>query len=349
MARFFAGIALGLFVCVCPMYIGEVSSLATRGAGSSLAGILYNVGILVTFIVAPHLSLSMMSGIFLLVNIGFAIAFWCMPESPYFLAMQNRTDEAEDVLVKLRGKTDVSEELQIIVDSLSTSEKESAKRGGLKDIFTSRANFRALVCIMLFSVTHHFGGFFAILVYGQLIFKSMSNVISDYTLNIVIGVTQVISALLTTFLVDKLGRKPLILASGVTAAICNLVIGVYFYAMEYTCANVLSYLWVPFISAIILIFTFNCGLVCLQVILMSEMFAAEVKAIGMCLVSVSGGLLGTFGCKLYIWVAISLNYGHSLPFLFYFVIVAVCTWIICRITPETKGKSFAEIQKELGK
>lgn len=272
-----------------------------------------------------------------------------MPESPYFFVMRNRIDEAEEVLEKLRGKCDISEELQTIVDSLSKKDKQSSKSGNLKDIFTSKANFRAFLSIMLFAVTQHFGGFFTILTYGQLIFKSINNIMSDYVVNVVIGVVQLISALVTTLLVDKFGRKPLILASGVSAAICNFVIGFYFFSKEYMHADVLSVSWIPFISSLILIFTFNCGLLCLQIILMSEIFATEIKAISTCLVGVIGGLLATLGSKLYIWIAITLNYGHSLPFFVYFVVVAVCTAIILHVTPETKGKTFAEIQIELEK
>ncbi|XP_076672223.1 facilitated trehalose transporter Tret1-like [Andrena cerasifolii] len=346
-ARLVAGLVLGIFICVLPMYIGEISSPATRGAASSLVGIIYNTGILVTFIVAPHLSLSLMTGIFLAVNIAFAIACCFMPESPYFLIMRNRVDEAEDVLETLRGKADVSEELQTLVDSLSKTEKDVVKSGTLKDMLASRGNLRALIIILLFTVMHNFGGFFTILIYGQLIFKSTSNLMSDYSMNIVIGVTQVVFSFLTTFLVDKLGRKPFILASGITAAISDLMIGVFFYAEEYLNLNVQMYTWALLLSSIILIFTFNCGLVSLQIILMSEISATEVKAMGTCLVGVIGGVLSTITTKLYIWVAINLNYGHSLPFLAYSVVVAACTLILFRITPETKGTTFVEIQRDL--
>ncbi|XP_076624333.1 facilitated trehalose transporter Tret1-like [Colletes latitarsis] len=348
-ARFLAGIALGLFICVVPIYIGEVSSTDTRGAANSLLGVTYNMGILVTFIAAPQFTLSCMAGILLVASIGFVISFWFMPESPYFLVMRNRMDQAEEVLEKLRGKTNVSDEMQTIVTTLSKKGEEIVKSGTLKDIFTSRGNFRAFLIIMLFTVTHNFGGFFAIIIYGQLIFKSASNLMTDYTMNVIIGVTQVISSLVTIFLVDRLGRKPLVVVSGAIAAICNLVIGVFFYAKEYMNLNVETFSLAPFIASILLVFTFTCGLVCLQIILMSEIFAAEIKAIATCLVGVLSGVLATVGLKLYIWVAISLGYGHSLPFLAYFVVVAACTVTIYYITPETRGKTFIEIQRKLNK
>ncbi|XP_076288928.1 facilitated trehalose transporter Tret1-like [Lasioglossum baleicum] len=348
-ARFLAGFGAGLFVCVAPMYMGEISSSETRGAANALVGIVYNSGILITFVAAPHLSISFMARIFFVFNVATIFAFWFMPESPYFLVLRNRMDEAEEVLEKLRGKTDVSDELQVVIACLSKKEKGDVKSGSIKDVFSSRGHFRALVIILLFTVTHHFGGFFAIITYCQLIFKSTSNVISDYTIGVVIGVTQVISAVVTTFLVDKVGRKPLILVSGIIAALCNLVIGTFFYAKEYTSIDVQMYSLVPFIASIVSVFMFSCGLVCLQIVLMSEIFATEVKAISTCLIGVIGGLEGIVGFKLYIWVALTLGYGHSIPFLGYFVVVAVCTALIYRITPETKGKTFLEIQMKLNR
>ncbi|XP_076644175.1 facilitated trehalose transporter Tret1-like [Halictus rubicundus] len=348
-ARFLAGFGMGLFVCAGPMYIGEISSSETRGAANSLTGIAFNTGILITFVVAPYLSLSLMARIFLVFNAASICMFWFMPESPYFLVLRNRMDEAEEVLEKLRGKTDVSDELQVVIACLSTEEKGVTKSGTITDVFASRGHFRALLIILLFTVTHHFGGFFTIITYCQLIFKSTSNIINDYTIAVIIGVTQVISAVVTTFLVDKVGRKPLILVSGIVAALCNLVIGSFFYVKEYTSIDVQMYSLAPFIACIVSIFMFNCGLICLQIILMSEIFATEVKAISTCLVGVIGGLEGIVGFKLYIWVAISLGYGHSFPFLGYCAVVAVCTAIIYRITPETKGKTFVEIQRKLNR
>ncbi|XP_031834074.1 facilitated trehalose transporter Tret1-like isoform X2 [Nomia melanderi] len=348
-ARFIAGFATGLFVCVAPMYIGEISSPSTRGAANSLIGIVYNTGILVTFIVAPYLTLSFTARVFFVFNVAAVVAFWFMPESPYFLVLRNRMEDAEGVLEKLRGKTDVSEELQTVIDSLSREEKGAAKTGSMSEVFTSRGNFMAFLSILLFSVTHHFGGFFTLIIYGQLILKTTSTAITDYTMNVIIGVTQVVASFVTIILVDKLGRKPLILVSGVLAALSNLVIGVFFYAKDYTSLDLQAYSLAPFIASIVLVFTFSCGLVCLQIILMSEIFATEVKAVSTCLVGVLGGVQGVVGCKLYIWVAITLGYGHSLPFLGYFVVVAICTAVIYRITPETKGKTFVEIQKKLNK
>ncbi|KYN02687.1 Facilitated trehalose transporter Tret1 [Cyphomyrmex costatus] len=345
-AKLMGGLCLGQYMCVFTMYIGEIASPSTRGAGGAANTITFNLGILGMFIVAPYLSISTAAAIWLTVSIGFTIAFCFMMESPYYLAMKGKMDEAEEALEKLRGKMDVSEELQVIVESLC--DEKQRRTGGIRLLLTERASCRAFIIINLITITHHIGGFFMIIAYGQLLFKSAQlEIVSDHTANVVIGVVQVVSATITIFLVDKLGRKPLILFSGLIAAASNFVIGVFFYAKDYLNADMSAYSAVLLIAAMLLVFAFNCGLLPMQMIMMSEMFATEIKALATCLLAVTSGCFSVIAAKAYILVAVTWNYGHSVPYLAFFVIVTVCTALILRLSPETKGKTFVQIQKEL--
>lgn len=345
-AKLMGGLCLGQFMCVFTMYIGEIASPSTRGAGGAASMIMFNLGILGMFIVVPYLSISTTAAVWLAVSIIITIAFWFVPESPYYLAMTGKTDEAEAALEKLRGKMNVSEELQVIVESVSNDKQR--KTGGVRELLTARASRRAFIIINLVTLTQHVGGFFMMIAYSQLLFKSAQlRMISDYTANIVIGVMQVISATITIFLVDRLGRKPLILFSGSTAAASNLVIGVFFYAKDYLKADVSAYSPALLIAAVTLVFAFNCGLQPMQMIMMSEMFATEVKALATCLLATTSGCFAVVAAKMYILVAVTWNYGYSVPYLTFFVIVTVCTTLILRLSPETKGKTFVQIQKEL--
>ncbi|XP_011640781.1 facilitated trehalose transporter Tret1-like [Pogonomyrmex barbatus] len=346
-AKLMGGLCLGQFMCVFTMYVGEIASPSTRGVGGAMSTIMFNFGILAMFIIASYLSISIAATIWLVVSVGFTIAFCFMPESPYYLVITGKTDEAETTLEKLRGKTNVSEELQMIVESMS-DEKQKQKTGGVKRLLTERASRRASIIINLITLTHYAGGFFMLIAYGQLLFKSAElQMISDHMANIMIGMVQVISATITIFLVDKLGRKPLIFFSGSTAAVSNLVIGVFFYAKDYLDVDVSAYSMVLLVAAMLLVFAFNCGLLPIQMIMMSEMFGTEVKALSTCLVATSGGCFGIIMFKVYILIAVKWNCGHSVPYLAFFVIVTVCTVLVLRLSPETKGKTFVQIQKEL--
>jgi len=344
------GLYLGQFAAAFTMYIGEIASPSTRGAVTAANVVMANFGILGTFIVAPYLSIPIMAMVWLAVSVGFTIAFWFMPESPYYLVMKNKLDDAEAALEKLRGRTDVSEDLQVIVESVSSDHKKRHQRrtGGIRKLLTSRGNRRAFIIVNLVSFTHHFGGFHMILTYGQLIFKSADlQMISDHTANIAIGVMQLSSAIGITFLVDKLGRRPLLLFSGIVVTLSNLVIGVFFYAKEYLNMDVSAYSMAMLVAAVLLVFGFNCGLIPLQGILMSEIFGTEIKALAVCLLIAGSGCIAVVSLKLYILVAITWGYGHSPPYLAFFVLVAVSTYAILRLLPETKGKTFVQIQKEL--
>lgn len=341
------GVCLGQFMCVFTMYIGEIASPSTRGAGGAASTIMFNLGIFGMFIIVPYLSISTAAAIWLTVSVGFTIAFWFMPESPYYLAMTGKTDEAEAVLEKLRGKMDVSEELQVIIESMSDG-KQQRTTGGIRELLTVRANRRAFIIINLITITHHVGGFFMMITYGQLLFKSAQlQIVSDHTANIVIGAVQVVSAAITIFLVDKLGRKPLIRFSGLIAAASDLAIGIFFYAKDYLDVDMSVYSTTLLIAAMLLVFAFNCGLLPMQMIMMSEMFATEVKALATCLLAITSGCFAVIAAKTYILVAVTWNCGHSVPYLAFFAIVTVCTTLILRLSPETKGKTFVQIQKEL--
>ncbi|XP_011175705.2 facilitated trehalose transporter Tret1 [Solenopsis invicta] len=347
LARLMGGLCLGQFMCVFTMYIGEIASPSTRGAGGTASTIMFNFGIFVMFVIGPYLSISAAAAIWLAVSVGFTITFWFMPESPYYLVMTNKIDEAEAALEKLRGKVDVLEELQTIVRSMS-DERQRRKTGGIRKLMTTRASLRAFIIINIITITHQVGGFFLLLAYSRILFKSAElQIISDHTANIMLGAIQVVSATITIFLIDKLGRKPLILFSGLIAATSNFVIGIFFYAKEYLNADVSAYSTALLIAAMLLVFAFNCGLLPMQMIFMSEMFVTEVKALATCLLATASGCFAVIAAKAYILVAVTWNYGHSVPYLAFFAIVTVCTILILHLSPETKGKTFVQIQKEL--
>lgn len=347
-ARLVAGLALGLCICVTPMYLGEISSAESRGAGGALLGIMYGVGILLAFVVVPYLTISTMAGIFLLLSLCFLVMFWFMPDSPYYLAMKGKMEEAEEVLEKLRGKTDVSEDLGVIVESLKNEEKnEAATRATLKDLFEIAANRRAFFIMFFFVVNHNFGGFLTILAFGQLIFQETANAISDHTANIIIGVAQLVSCALTIVLVDRVGRRPLIIISGIMVGLCDLAIGLFFYCKNYLELDVSSYSLVPFAASTLLVFFFNCGFTGLQIVIMSEIFAIEIKALATSVIGIFGGGFGILSCKLYIYLAITLDYGHAFPFLSASLVIWISTALMLHLLPETKGKTFAEIQRQL--
>ncbi|KAI4503922.1 hypothetical protein M0802_001325 [Mischocyttarus mexicanus] len=347
-ARFLSGITSGSGIVVAPIYLGEVSSVKTRGANGTMISIMCNLGVLVSFIIVPCLPIRISTGIFLLLPICFFVLFSIMPESPYYLAMRGRMEESEEVLQKLRGKKDVSEELTIVEEFLKKNENKKVKLWAtLKDIFTIRRHRRAFFIMFLVTFNNYFSSYIPLVIFGQLIFREMASDISDYTLNIAVGITVLISSSSTFLFVDRLGRKKLFLVSGIIVGLGNLTISSYFYAKDYFNMDVSSYYLIPTIASILSIFFCNLGFISISTIMMSEVFAIEVKVLSTCILGIIIGLFIAINEKLYTYLAISLNYGHGLPFLGFCFFMFVGTGLLYYLTPETKGKTFVEIQRKL--
>lgn len=354
-ARALVGFSLGMCLCVTPMYMGEISSTRTRGLAGASIGVMINLGVLFAYIICPYFSIVQVSGLFLVIALGFVLSFWFMPESPYYLAMVGKVEEAEMVLEKLRGRMDVSEELEVIKAGLTKSTSSDGlgirtrKSGSFKDVITGRGNRRALAISFLFLLPQHFGGYFLVLAYNEMIFKNIGMSIPSHLATIAVGVSQLISAISSGLLVDKLGRRPLIMGSGFVAGLSNAVIGGYLYAQEYAGLDLTEYSYVFLLAVLLHVFFFNFGLLSTHIVIMAEIFSTDIKGVAMSFVGVWSAIFGIISTKLYITIAVTWAVGHSLPFLAFAIVVWVSTLLILVITPETKGKSFLQIQQDLAR
>ncbi|XP_043277716.1 facilitated trehalose transporter Tret1-2 homolog isoform X2 [Venturia canescens] len=354
-ARILVGFSLGMCLCVSPMYMGEVASIRTRGLAGASIGVMINLGILFTYVVCPYLSIASVGGLLMIIALGFVFAFWFMPESPHYLAMVGRIEEAEAVLEKLRGRMDVSEELKVLKDAVPksagerSSEKGRQNRASWRDVFTGRGNRRALLIAFLFLLPQHFGGYFLVLAYNELIFKNAGMAIPSHWATIAVGISQLLSAVISGLLVDKLGRRPLILGAGLTAGLCNAVMGGYLFAQEYVGVDVEPYSVLFLLAVLVQVFFFNFGLLSIHLVIMAEVFNTEVKGVAMSIVGVCSAVFGIISSKFYITIAVTWAVGHSVPFLAFAFVVWVSTILLVMITPETKGRSFVQIQLDLNR
>ncbi|XP_012250738.2 facilitated trehalose transporter Tret1-like [Athalia rosae] len=361
-ARFIGGFSLGLGFCICPIYLGEVVSPKLRGSMGMLISIMFNSGVLFMMLVVPYVTIKASAGLCMGLVIVFLVCFSFMPESPYFLVMVGRDEEAEAVLEKLRGKTDVSEELELIKltltqrgRSLEESDTASGKRASstprkldaLRQICTVRGNRKALFIILIFVCSHHFGGFITITIYGHVVFTAMGVPIDSHICTTIVALLQSVSTVVATFLIDRLGRKPLLAVSGTISGICLVVISGYFYAMEYMDIDVSDYVMIPFSAVIVLVVAANSGVMPIQNVILSEIFDTDIKAVATCIFGVISGIISIITVKYYLMMATSWGFGQSVPFIICAIATWLCTGLLMWILPETRGKTFLQIQKDL--
>ena len=206
-ARFFAGMALGATLLVAPLYISEISPAEKRGFLVTLNQLLIVtgtlVGMIVSFEIAQHIPGSWRLMFFLggLPAIALTKAVIWIPESPRWLLQQGKRDRAEAVLRRYASESEV----QTTIDEITRAIREES--GTYRELL-SKAVRKPLVIAVMLAIIQQITGFNAVLYYGNIIFKEQTGAtaMQSFGMNVVVGATNFL-------LIDKLGRRPLLLVA----------------------------------------------------------------------------------------------------------------------------------------
>ncbi|XP_046738961.1 facilitated trehalose transporter Tret1-like [Diprion similis] len=358
-ARILAGYGVGLSMCVFPIYTGEILSKHLRGSQGAVTIVMFNAGLLFIFATGPYLGIKISAWIGLTLNIIFFVSFWFAPESPYFLVKVGKIEAAEAALEKLRGKTDVTEEIELIKATIKDkgislqdkkiSEKSvsSGKWNAVVQLFTIRGNIKAFGISMILAVMTHFSGFSGLMSFCPHIFKDMGSNMEVNNSVTSFGVIQMISGIITIGIVNRIGRRPIFFISTAVTAFCLSVIAVYFFLLDHMEVDVKPYYLIPYATIFLYVMAVNVSCITIPGIIMSEIFATDVKALASCIYAMIGGLIGFLTVKAYMLTYKIWGLGHSMPFFIYALVTAMCAIPLVRLLPETRGKTFLEIQKKL--
>lgn len=162
---------------------------------------------------------------------------------------------------------------------------------------------------------------------------------------ILIGVMQVVATFVSTIVVDKLGRRLLLLASGVVMALSTTAIGVYFYLKEQGKDNVENLGWLPVASLCLFMIMFSIGFGPVPWLMMGELFSTDVKGIAGSIAGTTNWLLAFLITKTF--KNITDGMGTDGAFWLFAGLTVVGVVFVFFAVPETKGKSLNEIQQHL--
>ena len=337
-ARLFTGLGSGLaYSNVMPMYLGEIASDKIRGSIAVTLTIMADLGVVFMYAVGPLVSISMMGWLGLLaLSIFFATFVW-MPESPYHLLSANKRDEAFKSLSKLRGHNFVQEELQLMEISVSRADKNN---GSIFQILLPDYRRRLYIILGLAAATQ-LCGCEPVLLYSQMIFSQIENgLVKSSEANMIFGITLFCTSMSTSFLIDRLGRKPLLIACGTILACTNAAIGVYFF-LKHTNVDVSRYALVPTLALMIFVIGYNIGLASTTFVLLSEIFPKNMKAVCGATYTIFSGASSFASSKLFQMAGDA--WGYDVVFLFFAFCSCLFIVFVWILIPETKGKSLSDI------
>lgn len=341
--RLIGGIGIGIASMLSPLYISEIAPANIRGRLISIYQMGIVLGILLIYFVNAWIAgmnneawnidsgWRWMFGSGLLPSLLFIFLLLNVPESPRWLAQQNRLAEAEDILRKVNGTEKAKEEMQSIRAALM--EDKDASFGVLLQPGLRYVLFIGIVLAILSQVT----GINAIMYYAPEIFKSSGDGASSALMQtVLVGVINTLFTVVAIRYVDKWGRKTLLLIGAAGMTICLALVGAAFY---------FGFNQGPLILVAILAYIafFAISLGPLTFVVVAEIFPTHVRGRAMSV------------AIFFLWVAVfavsqtfpmlQSSVGPATTFWIYMTMSVVAFFFVWRLVPETKEKSLEEIEQ----
>lgn len=338
--RLVVGLAIGLTSVAAPMYIAEVAPARIRGSMVTLFQLAITIGIVVAYGVDEGFSASgswrWMLGLAVIPGALLAFGLIPMPSSPRWLMRQGREDEARAVLEKIRAGAEVEPEIDEI-----RADVEAEGSGTWRDL-GARSLRPALSVGVGLAVFQQVTGINAVLYYAPKIFQS-AGFSSDFVAlaaTIGIGVVNVLATFIAIWLVDRAGRRPLLIVGTAGMTLTLAVLGFAFDESAAATPEWLGVLTIVCLSVYVVFFAFSLGPIVWLMI--SEIFPSQYRAPAMA-VSAASNWAANFVVSL-TFPMLRAAVGSSATFFLYaaFGVLAV-VFIVARV-PETRGRTLEEIE-----
>lgn len=345
--RLIGGLGVGASSVVAPMYIAEISPAGIRGRLVALTQFNIVFGMLIAYFTNYFIStfeLGMMDwrwmlGVEAIPATIFFILLFSIPFSPRWLISQGRTDEAIAVLKKVgTDHDDIQSEVSDIKSSLDS------KNHSIKEPFFTRKYFKPISLAVMIAVFNQLSGINAVLYYAPHIFKMAgAGAGSSLLQSVAIGGTFTIFTMAALLVIDKFGRKNLMIVGSVGYIISLGVTAWAFYTYGTDFDEMGSV--VVLVSLLVFIAAHAFGQGTVIWVFISEIFPNRVRARGQAL----GSFTHWFMTALISWtfpVIADISGGHTFAF-YALCMVGQLLWVLF-VMPETKGVSLEQIQKRLG-
>lgn len=346
--RFITGMVAGAFCVLSLIYSSEIAQKEIRGALGSYTQMMISGGILFANVLAKFLTIQVYTIACAAIPIVFGAIFVFMPESPIFLMKKDKVHQARASLLRLRGKGyDVEEEIKEIENNL----KEYQMHSGMEVVKASlkkSSSQKACVIGLALMIFKSANGIDAITAYTSYIFENVRMGLDSKYGTIILNVFQVASAVVQSLVVDRLGRRLLLWLSAAIMTVCLILVGLtltlkenYIVAPEYH-----IYIdYVPLVALVVFTIAFSLGLGPIPWLMMGEIFPPEIKSLAASVATFISWLAAFAVTK--IFLVVEDNLGGDIVFYIFAVVTTIAVVFTLALVPETKNKTFNEIQQSL--
>lgn len=336
-ARFIGGIAIGVASMLAPLYIAEVAPARIRGRLVSLNQMAIVTGILLSYLVNWTLSYSgaaswrWMFAAAVVPSLGLFAGVFFVPESPRWLMEQGRESDAHRVLTRVEGEAQADIQLVQIREALQQ------ETGTFGDLFAPALR-KPLFLVVALSILQQITGINTVLFYGSIIWErelgghSHSAAIGA---NATIGMVNFVVTIAALWLIERSGRRSILMWSSGCMAICQLILGLAFLFQPPPAMLVLG-------AMLLCVAAFAIGLGPATWVLMAELFPTRVRGRAMSIANMALWI----ACFVLTFTFLSLTHAITITgaFCLYSFMCVLTFVLVWRAVPETKGKTLEEIE-----
>ncbi|XP_020581164.1 plastidic glucose transporter 4 [Phalaenopsis equestris] len=339
--RLFVGIGIGITSAVVPLYISEISPTEIRGALGSINQLFICIGILAALVVGLPLSGNplwwrSMFGIAIIPSILLALGMAISPESPRWLVQQGKFSEAENAVRTLYGKERVAE---VMYDLKAGAQGRTEQDAGWFDLFSKRYWKVVSVGAALF-LFQQLAGINAVVYYSTSVFRS-AGIASDAAASALVGASNVFGTAVASSLMDRKGRKSLLLFSFIGMAASMLLL-----SLSFSLKALAPYSGtLAVLGTVLYVLSFSLGAGPVPALLLPELFASRIRAKAVALSLgmhwISNFLIGLF------FLSVVNKFGISAVYMGFSGVCLLAVLYVAGNVVETKGRSLEEIELAL--
>ena len=338
--RIIVGLGIGLSSSTVPVYISEVAPADARGWQVSLFQLAITVGILLAYVVdfafAQIQSWRWMFGFALVPSAIFGSGMFFLPESPRWLLRSGQRESARATLARVRGTPDVAKELLEIEQSLAHAEE----KGRLSDLLEPSLRPALVVGIGL-AIFQQITGINTVIYYAPVIIQSagISSASGAILATAGIGLVNVLMTIVSMRLIDRAGRRPLLLTGIAGMAVTLGLLGLVFRLANQNGALA----WLAVISMMAYVASFAISLGPIFWLLIAEIYPLKIR-------NSAEGMAATFNWGSNLVIALTFltlveRLGPSWTFWLYGLSAIAAGIFSYYFVPETKGRTLEEIEE----
>ncbi|XP_039032288.1 sugar transporter ESL1-like [Hibiscus syriacus] len=336
--RLFIGIGVSILCYVVPVYIAEITPKSHRGSFASSNMLMSVSGVTLMFYIGTFISWRSLAMIGAIPSVLQIIGLFFIPESPRWLAKSGQEIEFEASLKRLRGASDISEEAAVIKDYMETLEPQT--EASSLELF-KRKYANSLIVGVGLMLLQQLGGSGAVSYYVGSILEE-AGISSSLGLQ-VLSFVQIPAGILGLFLMDRSGRRPLLMVSASGICFSYILLGLSFCFKELPNLHPFT----PFLclaGVLVGAIAFPIGLAGIPWIIMSEIFPINVKA--------QAGSLVTLVNWSTAWIItysfnFMMEWSSAGTFFIFAGISGLTVVFVAKLVPETKGRTLEEIQASI--